>query len=200
MTRDDLDMLLPFLANDTLTGDERRDVEDAVSADADLQAELAAVKAIRTTMQAEEEAFTPGEMGLARLLRDVDTVEVAAATPAPANKPWIWQSVAAMLLVALVGQTAFQFGGTGDAPGDFELASGEAPEARAASAVFRVGFAPGTTEADMRSLLLEAGVAIAGGPDVQGLYDLGLTEGADRQVVMDALIASSLVEVLETIE
>ena len=71
MTRDEISALLPFLANGTLEGDERAEIEAALAEDAALQAELRALRAIRATMQAEE-SFSPGEMGLARLMRGVE--------------------------------------------------------------------------------------------------------------------------------
>ena len=40
MTRDEISALLPFLGNETLTGEERAEVEAAVAEDADLQAEI----------------------------------------------------------------------------------------------------------------------------------------------------------------
>lgn len=200
MTRTEIESLLPFLANETLEGEDRRSVEEAVAADAALQAELDALKAIRTTMQAEEE-FSPGEMGLARLMREVEAEPVKIATPTPANKPWIWQSVAAVLLVALVGQTAFQMGGSDDvARGGFELASGDAEAVGPAVAQFRVGFAPDTTEAAMRALLIEGGLVIAGGPNAQGLYDLAVSDAEAFDAARTLLIASDLVETLEDIE
>ena len=67
MTRDEIEALLPFLANDTLTGEERQSVEAAVNADPDLLAELAALRAIRQTMQSDM-VQSPGDMGLARLM------------------------------------------------------------------------------------------------------------------------------------
>ncbi|MEM1288368.1 MAG: hypothetical protein AAGH60_08455 [Pseudomonadota bacterium] len=198
MKREDADLLLPFLANETLSGEEKRDVEAAVADDDLLQSDLEALKAIRTTMQAEE-SFSPGEMGLARLMRDVSVEAQPAATPKPANRTWIWQSVAAVLLVALVGQTAFQMGSPDSAPGGFELASGDTPAVAQSDAVFRVSFMPGTSEADMRSVLIDAGLTITAGPTAEGLYDLSLGDGIELSAAQDALIASSLVDSVEAL-
>ena len=53
MTRDEIEALLVFLANDTLEGEERAAVEAAVAGDLALQAELEALKSIRSEMQAD---------------------------------------------------------------------------------------------------------------------------------------------------
>ncbi|MEC8196124.1 MAG: hypothetical protein VX228_07375, partial [Pseudomonadota bacterium] len=83
MTRDEISALLPFLANDTLEGAERAEVEAAVAADAALQAELTALQAIRQQMQADQEAaYSPGEVGLARLMRLVEAEGTPVQAPA----------------------------------------------------------------------------------------------------------------------
>ena len=68
MTTAQIHELLAFRANGTLEGEDLATVEAALAADADLRAELAALTAIRATMQAEE-VQSPGDFGLARLMR-----------------------------------------------------------------------------------------------------------------------------------
>lgn len=200
MTRDDVQALLPFLANDTLAGDERAEVEAAVAADAELQAELAALRAIRETMQADEIDYSPGEMGLARLMRDVDA-EAAPVVQRSGiiHRPWLWQSVAAVLLAVVVGQAAFQLGSpeTGDT---FTLASGEEPGSALSGAQLSVTFDPDVTEQALRALLLQAGVEIAAGPSEQGLYQLALHEGVTLDAALAALAAADAVASLEVLE
>lgn len=156
--------LLVFLANDTLDGEDRQRQLWAVDADPQLQAELAALKAVRAKMQAEEGAASPGEFGLARLMREVNA---NPGQPKPAkSSPWKLAAIAAMALLAV--QVSMQQFATGP---DAELADG-GPEAPQTGPVLTVAFAPTATEQDIRALLLDLDLAIVSGPSALGLYTL----------------------------
>lgn len=201
MTNADIHELLPFRANGTLEGADLAAVEAALAEDADLRAELAALIAIRETMQAEE-VVSPGELGLARLMRDIDA-DTRGAAPAPAaandnvvplSRLRIWQAAAVVLLAVGIGFNLPQFG-QGSAPEDsaepagFTLASGEQ-----ADADFTVTFAPDATEAEIRALLLQAGLEITSGPSALGLYGLGLVDAEAADAAFAALTSSAIVE------
>ena len=107
--RRDIEELLPFLANGTLQGAERAEVEASVAADPALAQELEALKRVRQQMQSEAFETSPGELGLARLLRDVEregqTLAPAAETQAPSSGVSVvqlrfWQ-VASALVAAI---------------------------------------------------------------------------------------------------
>ena len=193
------ELLLPFHVNGTLTPDEAAEVQAWLAEDDAALAEAEALAAIRAEMQAEE-VRSPGEFGLARLMRDVAREQAAmAAAPAPApqqRKPWLWQAVAAVALAAFVGQTfvSTQRGAelrqattNGlDAAARFGLASGrEAPAAAVPGPVLVVAFAPTATEAEIRALLLAAGVEIVAGPSSLGLYRLGGGDAAEALAVLE---------------
>jgi len=182
MTRDEISALLPFLANDSLQGAERAEVEAAVADDPGLQAELAALKAIRATMQSEQD-YSPGEVGLARLMREVGQAPAERQT----GRSRIWQVAAAVLLAVVIGQAVLQDRGTD--PDGFELAGTEA--------AFSMVVRPETTEAALRQLLLDAGVEIVRGPSALGIYDLALTEGVRLEEARAVLRASAIVESLQ---
>lgn len=184
MTRNEIEQLLPFLANGTLEGDEKDAVEAAVAEDPALQSELTALQAIRETLQAEE-GFSPGDMGLARLMRAVDDEQ---SVPLPSNRPYIWQFAAAMLLAIVVGQ-ALWFAQPDDGVG-YELAG---------QAVFEISVVETTTEADLRALLLQAGVEIIAGPSALGLYELQPLDGVTETEARAILQASPLIESLSDI-
>jgi anti-sigma factor RsiW len=184
MTRNEIEQLLPFLANGTLEGAERDAVEAAVAGDPALQSELTALRAIRETLQAEE-AFSPGDMGLARLMRAVDDEQV---THQPSSRPYIWQFAAAMLLAVVVGQ-ALWFAQPDGGPG-YELAG---------RAAFEISVVETTPEADLRALLLQAGVEIIAGPSALGLYALQPLEGVTETEARAVLQASPLIESLSDI-
>ena len=200
MTCQDIHELLPFRANGTLEGADLAAVDAALAEDAELRADLAALTAIRDTMQAEEVA-SPGDFGLARLMRDVDA-ETRVSAPVAANdnvvplsRLRIWQVAAAVVLAVGIGFNLPQVG-PGSAPMEraenepagFTLASG------GAEADFTVAFAPGATEADMRALLLAAGLEIVSGPSALGIYGLGLIDADTSDAAFAALSASGIVE------
>ena len=191
MSREEVEQLLPFLANGTLEGDELIAVQEAVAQDADLAAELAALRAIRKTMQAEEIGLTPGEFGLARLMRDVgEEQQPAAVAPKSVTRPRVWQIAAALLMAVVIGQ-AVLLSGTGDGGGGYELA-GEG------GADMTVAFVPDAPEAAIRTLLLDAGVEIVGGPSALGLYQLQLLEGVTLDEAEAALRAAG--DVIESLD
>lgn len=186
MSTQDAILLLPFLANGTLEGDELAQMQAAVDNDPALAAELLALQNMRATMQAEDTGFSPGELGLARLMRDVDAQTAQVTTP----RSRIWQIAAAVLLAVAIGQTVLltQADETGQG---FELA-GETP------AAFTVTIAPATTEAALRALLLNAGVEIVSGPSALGLYGLALMEGVGLDAARSQLQAAT--DIIETLE
>ncbi len=193
LSRDEIEALLVFLANDTLEGPERAAVEAAVAADPQLAAELEALKVLRHEMQAED-VVSPGEMGLARLMRDIDAEAARPMIPeaglplaandvrAPRN---VWKIAAVLLFGLVVAQTAY-FGY--DQGTDFELAGGE-PAAVGADHTIRVAFAGDATEADIRTLLLDLGLVIVDGPSAIGLYTLAAPDDASRGEALQALAA-----------
>ncbi|WP_333715138.1 hypothetical protein [Yoonia sp.] len=179
LSRDDIEALLPFLANDTLAGEERAEVERAVAADPALAMDLAALKAVRATMRTDDIGASPGDFGLARLMRDLDGDKTATTAVGP--RPRIWQVAAALLMAVVIGQ-AVLLSGSGDSTG-FELAGGT-------TAALTVAFVPDAPEAAIRAALLDAGVEIIAGPSALGLYQLGLLENVTLDEAEAALRAA----------
>lgn len=189
MSREEIRALLPFVANDSLTGPERDAAEAAIDADPDLQSELRALRGIRTAMQAEAPVHSPGEIGLARLMREVE----ADKARAPARRrPWIWQAAAAVFAAVALGQAALHLPGTAEMGvlDGFRLTSGRA----APDADFTIAVLPQTTEGALRDLLLRAGVEIVSGPSALGLYRLAPIDDVTRDAAYDILSGSDLLE------
>lgn len=205
MSARDLEMDLPFWVNGTLDGDARAALDAALAEDARLAGEAEALGAIRDGMQAED-VRSPGEFGLARLMRDV-AKEAAVAAPVPqvvplTRRPWVWQAAAAVALAALVGQTMWSPRGAEQAAGratGFELAGAAVPGALA------VAFVPGTTEEALRAVLLDAGLEIVSGPSALGFYRLDLPGSADDAAALAAAeavlrAAENIVETVENVD
>lgn len=191
MTREEIEALLPFLANDTLQGDERAAAEAAVSGDPALAAELEALKAIRAVMQAEaseDTGYSPGEVGLARLMRGVEAeTQAMAPVEAPVVRPVIWQFAAAVLLALVVGQSLYFGNRLNDDGAGYQLAG---------TAAFEITLVETATEGAIRAMLLAAGVEITAGPSALGLYELRLLEGVTLEEARSVLEASALIESL----
>lgn len=191
MTRQEIEALLPFLANDTLHGDEQAAVEAAVSDDPALAAELEALKAIRTVMQTEAEeetGYSPGEVGLARLMRGVEAeAQALAPVDPPVVRPVIWQFAAAVLLALVVGQSVYFGNRLNDDGAGYQLAG---------AAAFEITLVETATEGAIRAMLLAAGVEITAGPSALGLYELRLLEGVTLEEARAVLEASALIESL----
>lgn len=190
LSREDAEMLLPFLANGTLEGDELAQVQEAVENDAALAAELSVLQGVRKSMQDQDVAFSPGEMGLARLMRDIEPHQQRSV---PVNRPYIWQIAAAVLLAVVIGQAVLLPTADRSGPG-YELAGG-------GQATFTIAVRPDTTEAALRTLLLEAGVEIVSGPSAIGLYGLAVLEGTVVDDARDRLrAATNIIETLDEAE
>lgn len=184
MTRDEIEALLPFHVNGTLEGDERAEVEAAIAADPGLAAEVAALSAVRATLRAEP-VQGPGEFGLARLMREIDR---ETAAPAPTGVSGLWRIAAVLALTLALGQLAWTV--SRDAPPAVTLAGGEAEG-------LLVAFAPGTTEAELRALLLDLDLLIVEGPSALGLYRVVPADPeADPEALRIALEAAPIVESL----
>ena len=191
LSRREAEELLPFLANDTLGDDERRAVEQAVASDPTLAVELAALRQIRQTMQSQQAVHSPGEFGLARLMRDVEKEQAPArSVVTDTSRPRLLQIAAAVLVAIVIGQ-AVLLSGRADETGGFELAGGEA-------ATLNVAFVPDATEATIRALLQQAGVEIVSGPSALGLYGLNVIEGTTPSAAQEVLRAAD--DVVESVD
>lgn len=197
LSRDEIEALLVFLANDTLDGPERAAVEAAVAADPQLAGELEALKAMRDEMQSEEAVRSPGELGLARLMKDIDAEAAAPAVPEAANistAPSFRKIAAVVMFGLVVAQTAY-FGY--DRGAEVTLAGGE-QEVVTSEYTIRVAFAADATEAEIRDLLISLDLTIVDGPSAIGLYSLAALDEAARADALAALqLRSDIVESAE---
>ncbi len=208
-SRDEIELDLPFLVNGTLDAEARAEIEAALAEDPHLAAEHEALSAIRSGMQAED-MKTPGEFGLARLMRDVDRQTARAADHradaggarrgiAPfRSRTTLWQAMAAVAVLGIVAQSYFLRPATNlevnVAPAGYVLAGSEERGA------LLVGFAAGATEAAIRGLLLDAELEIVAGPSALGLYRLDVLDGADVETATGLLrSAEGIVESVENV-
>ncbi|MEO8530247.1 MAG: hypothetical protein ABI459_03420 [Deltaproteobacteria bacterium] len=189
LDRNEVEALLVFLANGTLEGDERAAVEAAVAADVGLQQVLAALTNIRTQMQSEDLSHSPGEFGLARLMRDVGREPVVQAP----SRVRLWQGLAAAAIAVAVVQFAFV-----NSSGTIRLAGGGTEVA--SGPTLQVAFKADATEGAIRQLLLDLDLTIVAGPSALGLYTVAAKDEAARDAAVTELSRAAIVESAEAVE
>jgi len=193
MTQREIQSLLPFYANGTLSKDESLAVDQSLAADATLRHELDALRAIRNDLQNTPFEQSPGEFGFARLTRALaaETQEAPQQTSKTNN---IFQYGMVACLFAALGVfigTSNQPVGL-DSPALYEAASG------AEGDVLRIHFTETATAASISELLLSLNLEIVAGPSALGFYDVAPFSGPLDEETQNAL-ASNL-DIIETVE
>ena len=185
-----------------VTGSASKEERDAIEAEAarnpDMAARLALAQTSRVVLRdselAEQESWSPGEIGYRRLMRDIDR-EAAPKRTGWLNSAPLWQGVAAAAAVALVVVSALRFDGAGAPTSPNYLPATSGPEtAAAAGAGAQITFSPTATEAEIRALLLEIDAELTGGPSAIGVYRASFEDEAAREAGIARLQASGIVD------
>jgi hypothetical protein len=170
--------LLPFYVNGTLSAEERAEVDTLLAEDDDLRWQRDVLKHIREAIKADEAAYSPGELGLARL--------TGAIAPRPRHNRLLAASVAA----ASIAVGAVLYNAAGDRGPVYEPAGLAGQDG-----VLLVAFRPGAPYGQVSDLLLANDMAIIDGPSAIGLYRVRISESRSQEDALIALrAASSLVE------
>lgn len=179
-----LDELLPWYVNSTLDRRERESVEAYLERCPAARAEVETLRAMRQNMKETSFPEPPGELGLARLKRDVRTVSSQSQARRAVSPIWKVAAIAACLLVVVQGGVLVDlwFGG------DLTTASGPGP----GDAVIQVTFVPTAKENDIRSALSAAKVTIVSGPSALGVYRLALVRQTDDAKSRNDAIAAAM--------
>jgi len=198
---EDIEALLPWYANGTLTPTETATMEQHLAHCPACRAELAQCRALATVVRGSAAAWQPPPDGFDRLMAQIDRLE---AKPAPVGPPsptllqrlldWLgatpnpvrWTlaleslAVAALLLVAILPARKM-------AP-DYETLSGGTERPAATGPRLRVVFADAATAGDIRQLLRDIDGNIVAGPTALGVYTVALPAGErPEQRLADAL-------------
>lgn len=176
----------------TATAAERAEAETLAEQDAGAAARLALAHSSRSAIEASEEAaqgqWSPGEMGLRRLLRDIEREEEQKQF-AWADSVALWRGVAAAAVLALAVMGALRLGEEGAGRSGYEIAT--SADARA---IAQITFAPTATEAEIRALLLETGGTLVDGPSALGIYRLSFGDAKARDSGVARLKGARIVE------
>ncbi|HIP79917.1 MAG TPA: hypothetical protein EYH07_15815, partial [Kiloniellaceae bacterium] len=146
---EDLDLLLPWYVNGTLSAEEQQAVEAYLETNAHARDEVALLSAMRQQVKEESIENSPGELGLKRLRREISLSEQQAPAPAESGKvvsisSW-WRPLAVAACLAVVIQAGVIV--TGGPGGDVDPAGFLRP------ADLQVTFAPTATEQQIREVL-----------------------------------------------
>lgn len=201
--RDEIEALLPFYLNGTLSGDELAAVEAWLASGPDAMAALAEAETELSAAVAANEAIRPPSDALTRFAKTLDR-EVGRARE-PSGASWLaraWQSVAglpaglawgaaAAALALLILQTATGIGLRG--PG-YEIAGAEAELYAGPFAL--VTFKPEARVAEIAPFLSENGAVVIGGPSAGGVFRLAIPAKtiAEYERVFGLIAAQPFVE------
>ena len=168
--------LLPWYANDTLTGEERALVERHLADCAHCRAELELLKAIRGEVRSLDAAPGPGELARARLLKEARRTRGTRSRWLPAA---LAASVAVIALQAVLLTWMWPSQDTFTPLGS----------ASSAEVVLQLRFSPDATEREIRDALEAVDGSIVDGPGALGVYRVRLdATGADEE----ARVASAI--------
>ncbi|WP_040817997.1 anti-sigma factor family protein [Litoreibacter arenae] len=182
----EIESLLPFYLNGTLDENEQARVEDALRTNAELRMEIEALRQVRANMHASVSEHSPGEFGLARLMRDIDK-EHRSSPFRPALSTLLAASIVAAAVIFVGVSFVFR-----DDEG-YKQASGDSRTQQ-----FTVAFRPDASEREISELLMEYGLGIIEGPSAVGLYRLASRSESDFELLLSEL--RKRVDVVESIQ
>ena len=195
MSADDISECLLDCAKGRLSVEARTEVEEAAQTNPAIAEELAYYKGLAgaAAVGAVSEA-SPGELGWARLSREMDGLEGTQGLPerAAANdNSRLWKFAAIAFGVLAMGQFSANFINTPlqEAPRYIPVAEIEAEFGA------QITFAENVSEKAVRELLVEVDANIVSGPSALGIYRLGFADADARdQGISELSQKSDIVE------
>ncbi len=178
--RREIEELLPFWLNGTLSDDERDAVAAAVDSDEELRREVAFLEDIQSAVRSRTIERSPGELGFARLRRAIAATRPAAARPARSR--FHYGLLAASAAFAMLGGVALYMSQDPE-PVYIQASDGSAGPA------LTVEFRPDATVAQISRLLLEHDLVILDGPSARQFYRIGAPGENDLQAAAAELRA-----------
>lgn len=181
----DIDEKLTKWVSGKLNDQERETLEQQLERDPELKKEADFLAALRTGIQ-EQQENPPGDIGLARLKRDIQREQ--QQQPKPQQKFWKPLAIAACCLLGV--QMFFLIPDNETDTGIVTL-SGEASHQ---GPQLQVVFADGATAAQIQQALNSVQGNVISGPGALGIYTVVLPEGADAQQILLQLNSLGFVE------
>jgi anti-sigma-K factor RskA len=187
---DDTDDIVIAYVRGRLPAEEARRLEVEAAGRPELAAEIAVMRGIVETFDAEARAPAPGELGWARLSRAIGAEPPRAAAPATPSRRPLWPLAASAAAAVLVWQLAAVPLLT--RPGE---EAGYAPVSETpAGFTLDVAFAPAASEGAIRELIRSVDGRVSDGPSAIGLWQLSFPNAEARDIALQSLAASPIVE------
>jgi hypothetical protein len=200
--RDEIETLLPFYLNGTLSGADLALVEDWLANDPDAEAALFEAESELELISADNEAIRPHANSFKRFSDALEKEAGPSVSPVSRLSAWfgrtfavpaplVWATAAAVFALVVVAA-----GNLGRQPAnDIEIAG--SGEAGSAAFVF-IAFNPDAKLADMAALLKASGAKIIDGPSAAGVFKIAVSAAtvADYDAVSATLAKSPLVQQL----
>ncbi len=200
--RDEMETLLPFYLNGTLSGEELRQVEDWLASDPAADEALLAAEAEIALVFEDNESISPRPDALQRFSDALDKQSVLTTSPMSwlsaffsrtfaIPVPLLLATAAAALVLMVVAVSNIRTG----SPDDVQIAgTGQSTN----TAFVLVTFAPTATLADIAKLLAENGAQVESGPISGSTFKITLSADTITQYdqLSKQLAASPLVEKL----
>lgn len=186
------DEKLALFVNGRLGESERVELERQLVDDPELAREVQFLHALRDGIR-EQDQPVPGELGLARLKRDIARETQPSPNRASGQKGY-WKPVALAACVLLGVQTVILIGPQGwrnAADTDIRPAAGER---RAQGPQLQIVFDQGATAGQIQVALLSVSGTIVDGPGALGIYRLELPPGAEAVGAVEQLSEFAFVE------
>ena len=173
----DIEQSLPWLANETLQGEEARAAETLAKESSMAAQDLEFMRGLRAQMKTMEAANSPGAQGWRRLQQQI------ARERGPAIRSTGWRNVAAIAAAVIILLQAGIIG--------YQWSQGPVTPAGDDRATLQVRFAPDASETAIRELLQEIHGTIVDGPGALGVYHLTI-EGAEDHPELAAQALAAL--------
>jgi hypothetical protein len=190
MSADDISECLLDCAKGRLSEEACAEVEAAARADAAISEELAYYKGLvgAGELGSVHEA-SPGELGWARLSRELDGLEGAQDLPERAanDNSRLWKFAAIALGILAIGQFSSSFIGS---PAQ-DTARYVPVTETGAEFVAQIAFAENVSEKAVRDLLVAVEADIVSGPSALGIYRLGFADADARDRGISVLSKSA---------
>lgn len=171
------EQLLPWLANETLKGEEARAMEALAKESPAAAQDLEFMRGLRTQMKSMETANSPGELGWRRLQQQIARERTSTVRGTG------WRNIAAIAAAVVILLQAAVIG--------YQWRESPVITAGGDGATLQVRFAPTASETAIRELLQEINGSIVDGPGAIGVYHVKIADAEE-----DPTAAAKALEVL----
>jgi hypothetical protein len=171
----DIEQSLPWLANETLQGEEARAAESLAKESSMAAQDLEFMRGLRAQMKTMEAGNSPGALGWRRLQQQIARERRGAGSGSG------WRSIAAIAAALVILLQAGIIG--------YQWSQRPVTPAGSDGATLQVRFAPDASEMAIRELLQQVDGSIVDGPGALGIYHVKIEGAEDNPAAADKALA-----------